>query len=129
MVLEILKGLVSGDGKQWAETSPKKSPETSQEIPGMKKTASWLFLLENIVPWVMRILTWNEKEGVGTDSIPVGDTHAAGETPAITAWQKLITDPAAISADLQHIHMWDADGAASLLKNQDAQLQQYPKKT
>jgi len=125
MVLEILKGLVSGDGKQWAEISPKKSPE----IPGMKKTASWLFLLENIVPWVIHVLTWKEAEGAGTDSIPVGDTHAAGETPAITVWQKLITDSAAISADLQHIHMWDADGAASLLKQQNEQLQQYPKKT
>ncbi len=125
MVLEILKGLVSGDGKQWAETSPEKSPE----IAGMQKTASWLFLLENIVPSVIRILTWNETEGAGTDSMPAEDANAAGETPAITVWQKLITDPAAVAANLQHIHVWDADGAASLLKSQDAQLQQYPKKT
>lgn len=125
MVLEILKGLVSGDGKQWAETSPEKSPE----IPGMEKAASWLFLPKNIVSSVIRILTWNEPEGEGIDSMPAEDTNAAGETPAITVWQKLITDPAVVAANLQHIHVWDADGAASLLKSQDAQLQQYPKKT
>lgn len=125
MVLDILKSIGIGAGKQWAEKTP-------EEVSGMKKTWWWLFVLEDIVPWVIRILTWDEAEGeqnVSGKQTETGDAGTGGTTPGLTVWQKLIIDPWAVAEGLQGIHMLDANWAATLLNKEKEQLQQYPKKT